>query len=204
MRRGRTASFTGRLGLNISFSAGCGRKRTRQNVVINGRWFGRNCCDPTGAGPARWAFGPPPERAARTRQNWGGELGRAFATRRVAQFAATPRGGVQLVGARCTHRCGELPTRDEWVVLLRLVESRGPKPPAAEARNSRCRGPRRLRPLELRASTRRGRTLQKGAVMEHCFCGSDAREEQQLSTRKRRVAGRPWAGVRPARFCEPQ
>ena len=105
------------------------------------------------AGPARWAFGPPPERAARTRQNWGGELGRAFATRRVAQFATTLRGGVQLVGARCTHRCGELPTRDEWVVLLRLVESRGPKPPAAEARNSRCRGPRRLRPLELRASS---------------------------------------------------
>ena len=25
------------------------------------------------AGPARWAFGPPGERAARTRQNWGGE-----------------------------------------------------------------------------------------------------------------------------------
>ena len=40
--------------------------------------------------------------------------------------------------------------------------------------------------------------------MEHCFCGADAREAQQLSTRKRRVAGRPWAGVRPARFCEPQ
>ena len=27
----------------------------------------------------------------------------------------------------------------------------------------------------------------------------DAREERQLSTRERRVAGRPWAGVRPAR-----
>ncbi len=31
-------------------------------------------------------------------------LGRAFATRRVAQFAATPCGGLQLDGARCTHR----------------------------------------------------------------------------------------------------
>ncbi len=30
--------------------------------------------------------------------------GCAFATRRVAQFAATPRGGLQLVGARCIHR----------------------------------------------------------------------------------------------------
>ena len=26
------------------------------------------------AGPARWAFGPPPERAARTRQNWAEPL----------------------------------------------------------------------------------------------------------------------------------
>ena len=34
--------------------------------------------------------------------------------------------------------------------------------------------------------------------------GSDVREERQLSTRERRVAGRPWAGVRPARLCEPQ
>ncbi len=34
----------------------------------------------------------------------GRGLGCAFATRRVAQFAATPRGGLQLVGARCIHR----------------------------------------------------------------------------------------------------
>ncbi len=34
--------------------------------------------------------------------------------------------------------------------------------------------------------------------------GSDAREERQLSTRKRRVAGLPRGGVRPARLCEPQ
>ncbi len=33
---------------------------------------------------------------------------------------------------------------------------------------------------------------------------ADAREERQLSTRERRVAGRPWAGVRPARLCDPQ
>ena len=35
------------------------------------------------AGP----FGPPPERAARTRQNWGGEWGVVVATRRVARAA---------------------------------------------------------------------------------------------------------------------
>ena len=48
--------------------------------------------------------------------NLGGELGcavgrafvQAFATRRVAQFAATPRGGLQLVGARCAPAGGEL------------------------------------------------------------------------------------------------
>ena len=33
----------------------------------------------------------------------------------------------------------------------------------------------------------------------HLILRLDAREERQLSTRKRRVAGRPWAGVRPAR-----
>ncbi len=38
-------------------------------------------------------------------------------------------------------------------VLLRLVEPRGPKPPPAEARNSRCYGPRRLCPLELRTNS---------------------------------------------------
>ncbi len=37
----------------------------------------------------------------------------------------------------------------------------------------------------------------------HLTLRADAREERQLSTRKRRVAGRPWAGVRPARLCEP-
>ena len=38
----------------------------------------------------------------------------------------------------------------------------------------------------------------------HLILRLDAREERQLSTRKRRVAGRPWAGVRPARFFKPQ
>ena len=51
----------------------------------------------------------------------------------------------------------------EWAELLRLAESRGPKPPAAEGRTASSAAslypkPRRLRPLELRASSAVRRT----------------------------------------------
>ena len=48
-----------------SFSAGCGRKRTRQiGDELGGAFAVRRT-----AGLARWAFGPPGERAARNQQN---------------------------------------------------------------------------------------------------------------------------------------
>ena len=85
--------------------------------AVLGRAVGRAFAVRRTAGPARWAFGPPPERAARTQKNW-----------------------VVL-----------------WAELLRLAESRGPKPPAAEGRIASFAAslypkPRRLRPLEERVA----------------------------------------------------
>ncbi len=51
----------------------------------------------------------------------------------------------------------------------------------------------------------RGTRIQAGAYfMRAGLSWPDAREEQQLSLRKRRVAGLSRGGVRPARLCEPQ
>ena len=64
----------------------------------------------------------------------GGEWVVASATRRVAQFAATPRGGLQLVGTRCPHRWRRI-FRDE-AVLVRLEEPLGPDASHRAARNT--------------------------------------------------------------------
>ena len=60
------------------------------------------------------------------RRMGGGEWGVAVATRRVARFAATPRGVLQLVGARCIHRWRRTYCRLNRLLQLRLAESRGP------------------------------------------------------------------------------
>ena len=108
----------GELGRALGCNCSSGAKTGYGFRAALGRAVGRAFAVRRTAGPARWAFGPPPERAARTQKNW-----------------------VVL-----------------WAELLRLAESRGPKPPAAEGRIASFAAslypkPRRLRPLELKSSS---------------------------------------------------
>ncbi len=102
-----------------------------------------------------------------------------------------PRFSVALpLGIKCPGlpRCGgkglELPyLRFECIPAVRRTARAGATPGVGlQPRGARFR-PRWLRPVSF--------TL--------VGSGSDAREGRQLSLREQRVAGRPWAGVRPAR-----
>ena len=119
MRRGRTASFTGRLSLNIRSPLDA----AEDEWALLLRFFEPPALSPSGfaaRGSGRQAeldrkllrpLGRRPRRPAALplggmgdRPNMadlGGAGGGVLATQRVAQFAATPCGGLQLVGARC-------------------------------------------------------------------------------------------------------
>ena len=92
----------------------------------------------------------------------GGEWVVASATRRVAQFAATPRGGLQLVGARCTHRWRRT-FRDE-AVLVWLEEPRRPDACPRVARNT----PLARRELRFLPGVRPHKVRLYGAAPAHC------------------------------------
>ena len=104
-----------------SFSAGCGRKRTRQiGDELGGAFAVRRT-----AGLARWAFGPPGERAARTRQNWGSEwvlcfcgsqsrAGRSLPQRRLATGVALGPAGFDPLRQLHFLRLGCVSLRYRW------------------------------------------------------------------------------------------
>ncbi len=185
MRRGRTASFTSRLSLNIrSLLVAAENELRRIGAVEWGvllRFF-----EPPGlrAGPSAHPRSAQPEP-----DRLGGERSAAFATRRVAQFAATPSGGLQLVGARCTHRWRRTTYRPrtnptalggECVVALATFRS-----PACSPSGEAARGSGRQAALDILAD--------KWDIVS---VGSDARE---LAVSMRTLRASRGEGVRPAR-----
>ena len=145
------------------------------------------------AGPARWAFGPPSERAARNRQNWGREPGQAFAARRAAGLAAGPLRCPGRTPQPAPDRIGRK-SETKWAELLRLLEPRSSPPPHAADCNS----------TELVALTAGGDPLKpkaSSAIRRIAVLG----EGDALAARRRRAEDelRRMGVINGLSFCDP-
>ena len=89
------------------------------------------------AGLVRWAFGPPPKRAARTRRNWAENWAVLLRFRRNRRACG---GASSMPGPAAAARTGGIEAACwlvGWAEFLQFAEPRRPQPPAAAACNSR-------------------------------------------------------------------